>query len=110
MQLYLPNDEVRNIPLTRIEEQSILLNIADSETATVISGEFVDTDLDMALLFLPSESFFLQAFVITKDISLIELGQQLDSLQTEISEIKQSLDELKESLPILNQILFFLFD
>jgi hypothetical protein len=66
LQLYLPFNQVRNIPLGKISEQAVLLNLTDTESISVIPEEFMDTDLEMALLFLPSQAFTLQAYVITK--------------------------------------------
>ncbi len=71
LQIYFPaviGEQVRNIPLGRITEGSILLNRTDTETALPIPEEFIDTGLEMALLFLSSDSTFIQAAVVKKKL------------------------------------------
>ena len=87
LQLYLPNNKVRNIPLGKLEEQAILLNQTDTETASFIPYEYQDTTLEMALLFLPSEAFTLQAFVITKEVTLLGIQDQLAVISQQILDL-----------------------
>jgi hypothetical protein len=85
-------EQVRNIPLGKIEEQSILLNLTDTETASVIPIEFVDTNLEMALLFLASDSTFIQVAVIKPDCTLCSLQIQLNELSNRVDLIVNALN------------------
>lgn len=87
LQIYLSIEQIRNIPLGKITEQAVLLNLTDTESVSIIPEEFQDTDLEMALLFLPSESFTLQAFIITKDVTLNSLSEQLIEINRRLNEI-----------------------
>ena len=84
LQIYLPNEKIRNIPLGKITEQAVLLNLTDTESVSIIPEEFQDTDLEMALLFLPSDSFTLEVFAITKDVTLSSINQQLEELKNKL--------------------------
>lgn len=73
LQIYLPftaGEQVRNYPLGKITEQAILLNLTDTESLVSIPSEFLDTDLEMSLLFLASDTTFLEVFVIKKKYNL----------------------------------------
>ena len=88
LQVYLPLGAVRNIPLGKISEQAVLLNLTDTESVSLIPQEFLDANLEMALLFLPSQEFILEAFVISKDVNLTDI-------QTQLTEISQQIGELE---------------
>lgn len=90
LQIYLPFNQVRNIPLGKINEQAVLLNLTDTESLSVIPEELMDTDLEMSLLFLPSQAFTLEAWIITKQVTLLQLQQGLN-------EIKQDLDQVVQN-------------
>jgi hypothetical protein len=95
LQVYFPaiiNEQVRNIPLGKIEDQSILLNLTDTETASVIPIEFVDTNLEMALLFLASDSTFLEVAVIKPDCTIYSLQNQLNELSNRVDLILNALE------------------
>ncbi|MGK7951400.1 MAG: hypothetical protein AB4368_22100 [Xenococcaceae cyanobacterium] len=97
LQIYLDNSSIRNIPLGRIEEQVMWINSIDTEIIQAINYEFVDTNLEMALLFLPSEAFTLEAFIVKKNITLNSLKKQLDDIAKAISspiETTPSTDEI----------------
>lgn len=75
LQVYidLPSGEIaRNLPLGKIEEQSIFLNKTDTETILTIPEEFQNTGLPMALLFLASDSVFLEAFAVKKEFDILD--------------------------------------
>ena len=95
LQVYFPaviGEQVRVIPLGRISEQSILLNLKDTETASVIPAEFLDTSLEMALLFVPSSDTFIQAAVIKPDCTICELKAQVTALDTKLNLVLASLN------------------
>ncbi len=90
LQVYFPaviGSQVRNIPLGKIEEQSILLNVTDTETANIIPSEFLDTGLEMALLFLASNTTFIQAAVVKKDCSLSDICQRLEAIEQALADL-----------------------
>ena len=100
LQVYFPaviGEQVRNIPLGRVIEQSILLNVIDTETALAIPKEYLNTGLDMALLFLPSSTTFIQAAVVKKNCSLCQIAK-------DTSDIKSRLDGIEQTLNLLNLI------
>jgi carbohydrate-binding DOMON domain-containing protein len=86
LQIYLPTnnqEKVRVIPLGKIEEQSILLNLVDTESVVFIPEEYQDTGLEMALLFVPSNftTVYFEVFVIKKIINLQIIGERLLAIQ-----------------------------
>jgi hypothetical protein len=94
LQVYLPSilgEVVRSIPLGKIEEQAILLNITDTETFNVIPYELQNTNLEMALLFLASDNFFLYAEAIKPDCNLCTVSSQLDLVNQKLDLILSSL-------------------
>jgi hypothetical protein len=106
LQIYFPaivGEQVRNIPLGKIEEQSILLNISDTETANIIPIEFVDTNLEMALLFLASDSIFIQVGAIKPDCTICSLKTQIDLLTAKVDLI---LNVVPNNLTNLSNIEF----
>lgn len=112
LQVYLPSitgEVVRNIALGKIIEQSILLNIADTEIVSLIGKEFIDTDYEMALLFLASSNTFLRAAIIKPDYSLAQLDQKVNQIEQQLNVITNLLNLLNpanqlEQLVLLNLI------
>lgn len=90
LQIYLPFNQVRNIPLGKITEQAVLLNLTDTESVSVIPEQFQDTDFEMSLLFLPSQAFTLEAWVITKQVTLSALQQQLVEIAQNLELVSQN--------------------
>ena len=100
LQVYLPSvlgEVVRNIPLGKIEEQAILLNITDTETFNVIPDELQNTDLEMALLFLASDTSFVYAEVIKPNCNLCVIASQLNVVNQKLDLI---LNNLGVPLPV----------
>ena len=94
LQLYvtgLTGEIVRNIPLGRIEEQAILLNISDTETVQSIPAEYLNSGLQMRLLFLASEATFLYAYIIKPDCTLCDLSAQNIDISLRLDRIEQAL-------------------
>ncbi len=93
---------VRNVPLGRIEEQSILLNLADTEICSIIPAELLETGLEMALLFVPSaaETAFIYASVIKPDCSICALDARLDVIESKIDLIDAKLNILIPVIPV----------
>lgn len=87
LNIYIPTETdelVRVVNLGKIEEQAILLNIADTEVASVIPYELVETGVEMALLFLSSDTTFLQVTAIVKDYSLRDVTARLERLENSL--------------------------
>lgn len=111
LQVYLPSilgEIVRSIPLGKIEEQAILLNITDTETFSVIPYELQNTGVEMALLFLASDNTFIYAETIQPDCNLCVLDSKLDLLEQKIDLILANLNVPVPSVPpTVAQLLFF---
>ncbi len=104
LQVYFPaviGEQVRNIPLGRIEEQAVLLNVTDTETANIIPSEFSDTGLEMALLFLASNTTFIQAAIVTKDCSLTQVCEEVADLRGEVTALQDSLTQSQSTLDLI---------
>ncbi len=104
LQIYIQGilgEIVRNVPLGRIEEQSVLLNLADTEICSIIPAELLETGLEMALLFVPSiaETAFIYATVIQPDCSLCALNARLDVIESKIDLIDAKLNILIPVVP-----------
>lgn len=94
LQVYLPSilgETVRSIPLGKIEAQAILLNITDTETFNCIPYELQNTGVEMALLFLASDTTFLYAEVIKPNCNLCVIATELDGINQKIDLILSSL-------------------
>ena len=69
------------ISLGKIEEQAILLNVTDTETANLIPIEYQNTGLEMALLFLASDAIYLYAIVVKPDCNLCQIYAQNQAIK-----------------------------
>lgn len=114
LQVYFPaiiSEQVRNIPLGKISEQSVLLNISDTETASVIPNEFLDTGLEMALLFLASDSTFLEAAIIKKNCSIASICITLETIISRLDGIETAINNIgvpvNSAIPTIQQQSFF---
>lgn len=110
LQVYFPaiaGEQVRVIPLGRIEEQAVVLNIIDTETTQLIPSEFVDTDLEMALLFLASDSTFIQAAIVKPNCTLNTLCASLDLINDRLAAIETLITSPATPLATTQQQQFF---
>lgn len=101
LQVYIPaitGEIARVVNLGKISEQAIYLNIADTEVLSVIPSELLDTGLEMALAFVPSDSTFIQATIITKDCSVCT---ELAAMRQEIDFLRQQNDLILNSLGVV---------
>lgn len=94
----------RNLPLGKIEEQAILLNKIDTETLFFIPQEFVNSNLEMALLFLASDTTFLEVFVVKKEINL---QQELDKINQKLNSILTNCNQPVADNSLSKQQAFF---
>lgn len=95
LQIYiegLNGEVVRNVPLGRISEAAVLLNITDTETSLAIPYEYVNTGFTMRLLFLASSNVFLYAYVIQPDCTLNGVCSSLDSISSRLTRIESALE------------------
>lgn len=86
---FTSEEKIRNYPLGKITEQAILLNVTDTESLVSIPQEFLDTDLEMSLLFLASDNTYLEVYVIEKY-----------SLETKLNQIDNKLNLILANLNI----------
>lgn len=88
LQVYLPygigQELVRNLPLGKIEEQTVFLNITDTETLNTIPQEYLNSNLEMALLFLATDTTFLEAIIIKPQLTLTDIYQDLQLIKTQL--------------------------
>ena len=82
---------MRVIPLGQIEEQAILLNVTDTERVQTIPSEFVDTGLEMALLFLSSDETFIQAAIIKPNCTVGDICNSLNLINDRLTAIENAL-------------------
>ncbi len=101
LQVYLPGiigETVRNVPLGKIEEQSILLNVTDTETANLIPTEYQNTGLEMALLFLASDTTYLYAIAVSPKCNLCQLKAQNDAIQDTQTIMQATLQQILDAV------------
>ena len=105
LQVYFPTntgEQIRNLRLGSLFDGEIKLNETDTETVVPIPSEFLDSGLEMALFFLPSEPIFLEVFVIGVECTLCQVQGGIFSLIDEVNELKDSFNNIST---ILNLIL-----
>lgn len=103
LQVYLPNssgERVRNIPFGKVEEQAILLNVTDTETLITIPSEYVDSSLEMALLFLASDAVYLEVYIVGVDCSLCEIRNRQINMFNILIDIQITLNQILNALNI----------
>lgn len=108
LQVYFPQivgERVRNLPLGKLSENSLLLNQADTESVTPIPAEFVDTQYEMALLLLPSEAFTLEVVVIKPNCTVLTLCLDIADLQQDVTDIKNTIDFVELALKAIFSLL-----
>ncbi len=88
LQVYLVDGEgetPRNLALGKLKDGEIKLNETDTETVTPIPDEFLDTGMEMALFFLPSEVVALDVWLVVPDCNLCTIDTGLSALSTTIN-------------------------
>lgn len=108
LQVYFPTqlgERLRNLKLGSIADGEIRLNQTDTETVVPIPNEFIDSGLEMALFFTPSEPIFLEVFVLGKDVTVKSLDLKLDRIVNRLDNLETSNENLDLVLNlILNAI------
>lgn len=97
LQVYFPTalgEQVRNLPLGKIEEQAIKLNITDTQSLVTIPSEYLGSGLEMALLFLASSTTFLQVVVISPECTLCQLKTQIETVDNRLNDIESTLQQI----------------
>ena len=108
LQVYFPtnaDERVRNLALGKISEQSILLNVTDTESVIAIPSEFVGTGLEMALLFLASSTTYLEAYAIGKNCTLCGIQQQIESVENKLNSIESVVNDLANNSSAVSDVL-----
>lgn len=111
LQVYFPTlngERIRNLPLGKIIEQSILLNQTDTESVIAIPEEFLGTDIEMALLFLASSNTYLEAYVITKNYTVKRLQNDIDEIREQLNRIESGVESNGSIATQIEQIFFLL--
>ena len=112
LQVYFPtatSQRIRNFPLAKISEQSILLNQTDTESVVAIPDEFLGTGLEMALLFLASSITFLEAYIVTKNYNTIQrLQDDIDQIKEQLSRIEAGVEDNGGNIATFIEQIFFL--
>jgi hypothetical protein len=71
--------------IAKVEEQSILLNLADTDSVNTLPSEFVEvSEVEYALLFLPTDNTYLEAYAIYPDTTLLELEEKIQEIGAKI--------------------------
>jgi hypothetical protein len=89
LQVYLPTNSgetTRNLPLS-------VFNPHDTETLITIPAEYVDSDLEMALLFLASSTITLEAHVVGAACTLCSIDTKLDQITQLITDMSLFLQD-----------------
>ncbi len=97
LQVYFPvgaSERVRNLPLGKVEEQAILLNVTDTQSVVTIPNEYVDSGLEMALLFLASYSTFLEVYVLGRDCTLCQIKAQNTAIKSQLDDMQNTLAQI----------------
>ena len=112
LQVYFPTEtgeRLRNLALGKLKDGQITLNETDTVTVEPIPNEFLDSGLEMALFFLPSEPIFLEVYVLGKDCTVCGLDVKLDAIATVLNDLaaaqqNNNADLLLELIPQLLQL------
>jgi hypothetical protein len=89
IQIYIPTSTgeiTRNLPLSTA-------NPLDTETMITIPSEYVDSGLEMALLFLASSNTYLEAYVIGAACTLCSLDSKLNQITQLITDMSLFLQD-----------------
>ena len=104
LQVYLPTatgERLRNLALGKLKDGNIKLNEIDTETVVPIPSEFIDSGLEMAFYFTPSESIFLEVYVLEKQCTICTIDQKIDNLIAANNQINSVLDLVLDTLNTL---------
>lgn len=94
LQVYLPTptgEKTRNLPLS-------VFNPHDTETLITIPDEYVDSGLEMALLFLASSTIYLEAYVIGAECTLCSIDTKLTLITQLITDMSLFLQDSVNSV------------
>lgn len=83
LQVYFPTatgERLRNLPLGKLKDGQIKLNEIDSISVETIGLELLDSGLEMAIYFTPSQPIFLEVYVLGQECTLCSLDAKLDAI------------------------------
>lgn len=96
----------RILPIARIEEQAILLNKTDTETLFTIPSELIDSSSEMALLFLSSDTTFLEVYIVKQSYNLNDelkiIKDKLDLILSRQREVIVSTNDTQQQFFFIN--------
>lgn len=97
LQVYFPTatgERLRNLALGKLKDGQIKLNEADTETVVPIPNEFLDSGLEMAIYFTPSDTTFLEVYVLGQECTLCGIKSQVTQLDDKITALSSKVDDL----------------
>lgn len=99
-------ERLRNLALGKLKDGQITLNETDTVTVEPIPSEFLDSGLEMALYFLPSEPIFLEVYVLGKNCSLCAIDTKIEAIDNRLNDIESTLQQIltavnKPSTPVV---------
>lgn len=102
LQVYIvtqAGESPRNYPLGKLKDGEIKLNETDTETIKSIPKEFLESGLEMAFLFLPSEAIPLDVWVVFPDCDLCEIKAQIQAFQDTVA---SEFDDIDDRLNVIS--------
>ena len=93
LQVYFPTatgERTRKIDLGKLKDGEIKLNEVDTESLVSIPSEFVDSGLEMALLFLGSSTTFLEVYVVGAECTLCSIDAKIEQILAVIEDAQSS--------------------
>ena len=95
LQVYFPTasgERVRNLRIGSLKDGEIKLNETDTATVVPIPNEFLDSGLEMALFFTPSETIFLEVYILGQEVTIKTLDDKLDTIATLLNDLDTARD------------------
>lgn len=83
-------ERVRNLALGKLKDGQIKLNETDTETVVPIPSELLNTGLEMALYFTPSDTTFLEVYAVGKNCSLCGIDNKIDAIGDRLDELENA--------------------
>ncbi len=88
-------EQPRNLALGKLKDGVIALNQTDTETISLIPSEYLESGLDMAFFFIPSEAIELDIWIVLPDCNLCGIETRLTALSDRLN---QRLNNIETTL------------
>ncbi|MGL5075743.1 MAG: hypothetical protein ACRDBG_07860 [Waterburya sp.] len=90
--------------IAKVEEQTIFVNLIDTDGLVVIPSEFVEVaEIEYALLFSPTDNTYLEAYAILPDTTLLEIQEKLEEVTAKLDSLVLT-EALGDAAIVGNQI------